>query len=263
MRIACGVEYDGGRFYGWQRQAPGVRTIQAVIEHALSRVADHPLEVVCAGRTDSGVHATTQVCHFDTTAERSEKAWVMGANTALPPDVALCWARPVASDFHARYSAVSRHYRYVLLDGWRPSALWRARASWYPASLDLAAMRAAAGRLVGEHDFSSFRSAACQAAHAVRRIERIDVERRGRAVVIDVAGNAFLHNMVRIMVGVLLKVGRGEREPAWVDAVLAARDRRHAALTAPPQGLYFVGPRYPARFGLPRPQPPGWPCDPG
>lgn len=262
MRIACAVEYDGGGFYGWQRQQEGVRTVQDAVETALTRVADHPVAVTCSGRTDTGVHATTQVCHFDTSASRPEKAWVMGANTVLAPDVAVRWARPVPDSFHARYSAVSRHYRYVVLEGWNRSALWRERAAWHHAELDLDAMQRGAKRLTGEHDFSSFRSAACQARHAVRRLDAVDVRRAGQAVIIDVTGNAFLHNMVRIIAGVLITIGRGDREPEWTGHLLAVRDRRQAGMTAPARGLYFVGPLYPQTFGLPAPEWPPWPAAP-
>lgn len=262
MRVACGIEYDGGRFLGWQRQRGSARTVQDAIERALTRVADHPVTVVCAGRTDTGVHATTQVCHFDTSSDRSEKAWVMGTNTALADDVAVRWARPVPSDFHARYAAVARRYRYVLLEGWNRSALWRQRAGWYHTQLDLARMQAAARRLLGEHDFSAFRSSACQAVHALRRLEHIEVRRAGAAIVIDIQGNAFLHNMVRIIVGVLMAVGAGDRPPAWVETLLEHGDRREAGKTAPAQGLYLIGPVYPRRFGLPLPEPPQWPAIP-
>lgn len=263
MRIACGLEYDGGRFFGWQRQQPGVRTVQGEFEQALGHVAAAPVSVTCAGRTDTGVHATTQVCHFDTLATRSEKAWVMGANTALPGDVSVRWARVVPDDFHARYNAIGRRYRYVILEGWNRSALWRARAGWYHGRLDDEAMRTAARYLLGEHDFTTFRSAACQARHAVRRLDALDVERRGTALVIDVGGNAFLHNMVRIIVGVLMTIGRRERTPEWTRELLALRDRRAAGMTAPPEGMYFVGPVYPRHFGLPPPAPPAWPADGG
>lgn len=262
MRIACGVEYDGARFYGWQRQAPGVRTVQQEIERALSRVANERVSVVCAGRTDSGVHATTQVFHCDPTAVRSEKAWVMGTNTALPNDVAVRWAKSVPGRFHARYSAMSRTYRYVVLEGWQPSALWRERCAWYHGHHDTEAMQEGARYLLGEQDFSSFRSAACQAHHPIRRLDRIDIARTGAAVTLDIQGNAFLHNMVRIMAGVLMTVGRHERTPDWVGEVLAARDRRKATMTAPATGLFFVGPQYAAEFGLPDPEPPLWPGAP-
>jgi len=262
VRIACGVEYDGAGFSGWQRQHSGVRTVQASLERALAAVADHPVAITCAGRTDAGVHATTQVFHFDTRAGRSEKAWVMGTNTALRDDVSLRWARPVADSFHARYSARGRRYRYVIVEGWNRPALWRERAMWCHERLDETRMQSAAGHLLGEHDFTSFRSAACQARHPVRRLDSIRVLRRGPAVVIDVTGNAFLHNMVRIIAGTLLAIGRRQRPVEWTGELLAARDRRQAATTLPPYGLYFVGPTYPAAFELPPPCPPLWPAEP-
>lgn len=260
MRIACAVEYDGARFHGWQRQQPGIRTVQAELERALARVAAVPVTVTCAGRTDAGVHASTQICHFDTSVTRSEKAWVMGANTALADDVSVCWARPVPDEFHARYSALGRRYRYVILEGWNRSALWRERAGWHHARLDERRMQDGAAYLLGEHDFSSFRSVACQASHPVRRLDSLTVKRRDTAIVIDVEGNAFLHNMVRIIAGVLTTIGCGERPPEWVADLLVARDRRQSGMTAPARGLYFVGPVYPAAFGLPESLPPAWPA---
>lgn len=262
MRIACAVEYDGTRFHGWQRQAHGARTVQAAIEAALGGVADAPVSAVCAGRTDAGVHATGQVIHFDTAAERPARAWVMGGNSNLPGDVALRWARPVDAAFHARFSVVERSYCYLVREGMDRPALWQGRAAWSAAALDEHAMARAAAALVGEHDFTAFRSAACQAPSPVRRIERIRVARHERVIRIDVVGNAFLHNMVRIIAGNLMAVGRGERDPAWIGQLLAARDRTRGAATAPAQGLYFLGPRYPERFDLPPAGGPLWPGDP-
>lgn len=263
MRIACGIEYDGGGFLGWQRQRPQVRTVQAEVERALGRVADSPVTITCAGRTDAGVHASMQVCHFDTAAMRMERAWVMGANTHLPEDVALYWARAVSDDFHARFSACARRYRYVILEGWNRPALWRGRAAWSHARLDTAAMAAAGQHLIGEHDFSAFRSAECQSRHARREVMAVNVQRRDQAVVVEVEANAFLHNMVRIIAGALMVVGRGEQPAEWLRELLAGRDRRRGGPTAPPAGLYFVGPRYPLAFGLPDPRPPPWPADEG
>lgn len=251
MRIACGVEYDGAAFQGWQVQSGEARTVQAAVERALGRIADEPVHTICAGRTDTGVHASGQVIHFDTGAERPERAWVMGANSHLPADVAIRWARPLDDDFHARFSAVDRLYRYLVTEGTSRSALWRARAAWSAHTLDIDAMRAAAGHLVGEHDFSAFRTAACRARNPVRTMHTLDVERRGGFLVIDIRANAFLHNMVRIIVGTLLTVGRGEQPPDWAGELLAGRDRTRGGATAPPQGLYFLGPSYPERFALP------------
>lgn len=261
MRLACVVEYDGTGFRGWQRQPGGVRTVQALVEHALARVADAQVDTVCAGRTDTGVHATGQVLHFDTAAIRPEKAWVMGTNDHLPPDVAIRRALPVADAFHARYDALARSYRYVIVEGVNRPALWRARAAWSHRTLDAGAMQAGARWLVGEHDFTSFRTAACQARHAVRTIDTLEVARAGGAITIDVRANAFLHNMVRIIAGVLMAVGRGERPPEWVGEVLARRDRTQGGVTAPPQGLYFLGPTYPPDFGVPAPVALHWPGD--
>jgi len=259
MRVTCVVEYDGAGFQGWQIQPAGARTVQAVLEAALAGVADEPVSTVCAGRTDTGVHASGQVVHFDTTARRPEKAWVMGANTQLPPDVAVRRAVAVPDGFSARYDAHARTYRYVILEGWNRPALWRSRAAWSHRSLDAAAMQAGACHLLGEHDFSAFRSAACQARHPVRTVHAIDVRRNGACVSVDVRANAFLHNMVRIIVGTLMVVGRGEHAPAWVGDLLEARDRTAGAATAPPQGLYFLGPTYAREIGIPTPVEPGGP----
>ena len=253
MRIACGVEYDGAGFHGWQRQ-PRARTVQAELERALGSVANAPVSLVCAGRTDAGVHATGQVAHFDTAAERSPPAWLMGTNSNLPPEIAVRWAQPVASSFHARRSTGQRHYRYLIAQGKARSALWRQRAGWLAQPLDTQAVHSAAQRLVCEHDFSAFRAAGCQAAHAWRRIDRITVQRRGDWVVVDVAGNAFLHHMVRILVGTLVRVGLQDRPCDWVGEVLAAGDRCRAGATAAASGLYFLGPSYPQDTGVPPPR---------
>lgn len=259
MRVACVVEYDGAGFRGWQVQQAGVRTVQALVERALARVADAPVATICAGRTDSGVHATGQVIHFDTAAIRPDKAWVMGANDHLPPDVAIRRALDVPDTFHARYSALARSYRYVIVEGWNRPALWRSRAAWSHRPLDAGAMQAGARWLVGEHDFTSFRTVACQARHPVRTIHALEVARAGDAITIDIRANAFLHNMVRIIAGVLMSVGLGEHPPAWVGEVLARRDRTQGGTTAPPQGLYFLGPTYPPEFGVPAPVDLRWP----
>lgn len=253
MRIACIVEYDGTAFRGWQSQRGG-RTVQAELERSLSGVANEPLSVVCAGRTDAGVHATGQVIHFDTAAVRPERAWLMGTNSNLPRDVAVRWAGPVTESFHARHSAYERHYRYLIAQGQDRPALWRDRVAWSHSPLDTAAMQAGAGHLLGERDFSAFRSADCQSNTPMRRIDDIRVGRVAGRVTVDVTGNAFLHNMVRIIVGTLLAVGRGERPPEWVEEVLASGDRRTAGVTARAAGLYFMGPGYPPEFGIPVPR---------
>jgi tRNA pseudouridine38-40 synthase len=258
MRIALGIEYDGRAFFGWQTQREEP-TVQQTLERALAVVADHPVAVVCAGRTDTGVHARCQVAHFDTGSERSERSWVLGANSNLPASVCVLWARAVEGDFHARFSAVGRRYRYVILNRWVRPALESGRMSWERQPLDAEAMHRAAQALVGEHDFTSFRSSGCKANHPVREVHSVAVHRDGDIVTIDIAANAFLYHMVRNIAGTLLAVGRGEREPGWAGEVLAARDRRVAGVTAPPDGLYFWGVRYPRAFGLPK-QPPSFPA---
>jgi tRNA pseudouridine38-40 synthase len=247
MRIALGVEYDGTDFIGWQRQHTG-RSVQACIEQALSAVADHALTSVCAGRTDAGVHATGQVIHIDTSAVRDEKAWIRGANSNLPADIRIQWACEVDAEFHARFSARRRHYRYVILNRPYSSAQLRHRVCWVFAPLDADAMRAGAQHLLGEHDFTSFRALACQARHPLRTIYRLDVGRCGDFVYLDVVANAFLHHMVRCIAGVLIHVGRGEASVDWVRRVLDARDRAAGGVTAPAAGLYLVAVHYPEPF---------------
>ncbi|WP_297527081.1 tRNA pseudouridine(38-40) synthase TruA [Thiohalobacter sp.] len=249
-RIALGIEYDGSAFNGWQSQ-PHAPSVQDAVEAALSRVADHRVRVVCAGRTDTGVHATAQVVHFDTHAVRERHAWVLGGNANLPDTVSILWAREVADDFHARFSARTRSYRYVILRRAARPALLARRVSWVHKALDVAPMQAAARHLLGEHDFSAFRALACQAKHPVRTIHRLELSEAGPFIHLDIEANAFLHHMVRNIAGTLMAVGSGERSPDWVAEVLAARDRALAGITAPPDGLYLVGVRYPQAFGLP------------
>ncbi len=249
MRFACAVEYDGAGFSGWQRQAHA-RSVQAAVEQALSFVADHPVQVSCAGRTDAGVHATWQVVHFDTEARRSERSWLLGANANLPDDVRLLQLQSVDDGFHARFSAQRRSYRYVILNRAVPSALSRHRVAWEHRLLDEAGMQQGARYLVGEHDFSSFRAVACQAKSPVRTVHRLEVGRRGDLVYLDVEANAFLHRMVRNIAGVLMTVGRGDRQADWVDEVLQHRDRARGGVTAPSSGLYLVGVSYPPQHGL-------------
>ncbi|MFQ5642945.1 MAG: tRNA pseudouridine(38-40) synthase TruA [Thiogranum sp.] len=249
MRIACGVEYNGAGFCGWQRQHHA-RSVQADVEAALSRVADHPLQVVCAGRTDSGVHATWQIIHFDSEAVRSDRSWVLGANANLPADVRLLWARAVDDDFHARFSAQERRYRYVILNREIRSALLHRQVTWHYRPLELSRMQEGALHLLGEHDFSSFRALACQAHSPVRTIHRLDISRSGEYLYLDIVANAFLHHMVRNIAGVLMAVGHGEREPGWVQDILDRRDRTRGGVTAPAAGLYLVGVRYPECYGI-------------
>ena len=243
MRIALGLEYDGSGFCGWQSQAGG-GAVQDAVEAALSIVADRPTRVVCAGRTDAGVHALAQVVHFDTDAVRPDTAWVRGVNAHLPPSVAVRWAQPVAEEFHARFSALGRRYRYLLLNrGERPGLMAR-RVGWCHRPLDAEAMATAAALLLGEHDFSAFRSVECQAKSPVKMLRRADVARHGDLLVFDFEASAFLHHMVRNLVGALVYVGKGAHPPAWLGELLAGRDRARAAPTFEACGLYFAGVDY-------------------
>lgn len=249
-RIALGLEYDGSEFHGWQRQVK-LYSVQEALENALSEVACHPVHTVCAGRTDAGVHASHQVVHFDSSAKRHERAWVYGANTVLQPNVRVLWAKTVPHHFHARRSAISRRYRYVIYNHRLRPSLLRNYVSWYYRPLDVQKMTDAAQYWIGEHDFSSFRAARCQSLSPVRDIRAITVTRLNDKVVIDVIGNAFLHHMVRNMAGVLLAIGAGLKKVEWAQAVLMAKDRRQAGLTASPKGLYLVTVQYAEYFELP------------
>ena len=251
MRIAAILEYDGSHFSGWQRQ-DHARSVQAIVEEALSRVADEPIQVTVAGRTDAGVHALAQVIHFDTSATRSDYSWVRGANSHLPPDVALLWAGPVDDGFHARYSATGRHYHYVILNRLiRPTYLAR-RVTHEYRLLDVAPMQVAAKYLLGEHDFTSFRATECQAKSPMRELRALEVVRQDEFVHICVHANAFLQHMVRNLAGVLMTIGAGEHEPDWAKAVLEARDRKAGGVTAAADGLYLREIEYPETFKLPR-----------
>lgn len=250
MRFALGVEYDGSEFSGWETQ-PTRRTVQSSLESALSSVADSPVATICAGRTDAGVHALAQVVHFDSGAERAPHEWVRGANSNLPDDVSVRWALPVGEEFHARYAATRRYYRYVIDNRPERSALLRRRAAWERGPLEVAPMQEAGEHLVGEQDFTSFRAAGCQAKNPVRTVVSVQVRRRGDLVHIDIAANAFLQHMVRNVAGTLMEIGKGRRDPAWVGELLAARDRTLGAATAPPQGLYLWRIDYPPEHGLP------------
>lgn len=251
QRIAIGIEYDGSQFNGYQMQASGTRTIQEQVEQALSKVADHPVSTTCAGRTDTGVHATHQVLHFDTTAVRENKAWLFGVNTHLPRDVSVSWAKEVPEDFSARFKATRRSYRYVIANTRTRPAILADRVTWIHDDLDITAMHDAAQALIGEHDFSSFRSSQCQAKHANRLMYSIEVSRSDRFIYIDVSANAFLHHMVRNIVGSLLVVGKGEKPVSWMAELLAERDRKLAGVTAAAAGLYLVAVEYPQEYGLP------------
>jgi tRNA pseudouridine38-40 synthase len=250
LRYAIGIEYDGSEFLGWQiqRQEP---TVQGALEKALARVADHEARVTCCGRTDTGVHALNQVAHFDSESHRSERSWILGLNSHLPKGASALWIREVDDDFHARFSAFARTYRYCILNRWIRPALESRRMSWCKSPLDADSMNEAAQSLLGEHDFTSFRATACQARHAVREIQAISVRREGDTVTLDVTANGFLYHMVRNLAGSLMHVGKGEAPVAWIKETLKKTDRNAAAPTAAPEGLYFVGARYPAHYALP------------
>lgn len=250
-RVALGIEYKGTDFHGFQVQPSGVKTVQQALETALSKVANEAITLVCAGRTDAGVHATSQVIHFDTLSVRPEKAWLRGTRPYLPDSIRVRWAKPVVPQFHARFSALTRTYRYLITDAKTPSGLLHDQITWSSRPLDVELMREGAAFLVGRHDFTSFRATQCQAKSPVREINYMHVVRRGDLIIVEVQANAFLHHMVRNMVGVLMAVGAGDKPPIWVAEVLAARDRSAGGVTAKPFGLYLVGVDYPADFGLP------------
>ncbi|MGY0503918.1 tRNA pseudouridine(38-40) synthase TruA [Luteimonas sp. e5] len=250
-RYALGVEYDGSRYLGWQRLGHAGPTLQQTLEEALAQVADAPVATVCAGRTDAGVHAHCQVVHFDSDAQRSPWAWVLGTTGHLPADMAVRWCVPVAADFSARFSAVARRYRYQILNRSVRPAYQRAYFTWERRPLDVQRMHVAAQSLLGEHDFSAFRTVHCQAPHARREIQEISVRRCDDIVTLDIQANAFLHHMVRNIVGSLLPIGAGERDPSWLAELLAGRDRTLAGPTAPARGLSLLHPLYPVDCGLP------------
>jgi tRNA pseudouridine38-40 synthase len=249
-RVAAIVEYDGTDYAGWQSQEHSA-SIQDAVQAALSFVAGHPITAICAGRTDSGVHAIGQVIHFDTSAIRTARAWVLGANTKLSPNIALQWAGEVTVGFHARHKAIRRIYRYCILNRSARSALQRARAAWIHRPLDAAAMHAAAQVLIGEHDFSAFRSVECQSKTVVRRVERVEIRREGDYLWLEIAANAYLHHMVRNIVGTLLDVQRETDPAAAMAQVLAGGKRRFAGATAPASGLYLWRVEYPPLYGIP------------
>jgi tRNA pseudouridine38-40 synthase len=251
MRIALGVEYDGQPFNGWQSQTDG-RTVQDALQHALSQIAGETAGVIAAGRTDTGVHAQEQVVHFDTNAARPLSAWVRGANALLPKSVAVRWAHPVPDEFHARFSAHGRSYRYLLVNCPTRPAIQAGKVGWFHAPLDVAAMQTAAQHLLGEHDFSAFRAAECQARSPVKRLHRMDIRNRGGMIVFDLGADAFLHHMVRNIVGCLVYVGKGKYPPDWIAEVLQSRERRLAAPTFMPDGLYLRRIQYETKWGLPQ-----------
>ena len=250
-RVAIAFEYDGRNFHGWQFQKSGVRTVEGELSKAVAKVADHPVDLVCAGRTDAGVHASYQVAHFETASSRNLRSWVMGINTASPGDIAVHWAGPGLADFHARFSATYRRYRYIIHNDAVRSGIQKGQVSWVYRQLDAGRMDQAAQHLVGEHDFSAFRAAGCQSRSPVRFLEAISVTRKGQFVILDVQANAFLHHMVRNIAGALIAVGSDQRRVEWIREILESRDRRLAGVTAPPHGLYLVDVGYPGEFGIP------------
>ncbi len=252
MRIALGVEYDGRGFAGWQTQPRG-NTVQDALERAIAAIVGVPVRCYAAGRTDAGVHASGQVVHLDCDVLRPPGAWVRGVNSHLPPGVAVCWARPVPEQFHARFSAYARCYRYVLLNRPVRPAIAAGQVGWFHVPLDVARMREAAGHLLGQHDFSSFRAAECQAKTPVKTLTRLEIDADGDTLTFSLEADAFLHHMVRNLVGALLVVGKGKQPPGWMAELLAARNRSIAPPTFMPDGLYLTGVRYPEEFGLPSP----------
>lgn len=251
MRIALGIEYDGSGFCGWQMQNHGTRTVQGCLQQALSSIADEPKQVTCAGRTDTGVHAVNQVVHFDVAKPRPMKAWVMGMNTQLPDDLCVTWAVETSDDFDARFSAFERRYRYVISNRQARPALLKHRVHWWYGDLNVDIMHRAAQALIGEQDFSSFRSSQCQASHARRNVTAVSVRRDGDFIYVDITANAFLHHMVRNIVGSLLEIGKGFQPEHWIADLLLAKDRTQAGPTAAADGLYLVNVRYPDQFAIP------------
>jgi tRNA pseudouridine38-40 synthase len=250
VRLALGISYNGQAYQGWQSQLSG-QTIQDQLELALSKFSAHKVSTLCAGRTDAGVHGLMQVVHFDTRLDRTSSSWVRGTNSFLPRDIAVQWAQPVPDEFHCRASAQSRRYAYVLLESPVRPSIDHGRVGWAFTPLDLGAMQQAARHLLGEHDFTSFRASACQALSPVKVLQSIDITRRGAYWRFDFEANAFLHHMIRNIMGCLLLVGQGKQQPQWLLEVLHRRDRDAAAPTFSPDGLYFLGPRYAAHWGLP------------
>ena len=252
QRIALGIEYDGSPFHGFQIQQSASATIQQYLHEAISSVADEPITVVCAGRTDAGVHATEQVLHFDTLADRPLQAWTLGVNPRLPPGICVRWAQAIDPSFHARFSALSRRYRYAIVNRPVRPALYGAQITWFKRPLSVDAMRAAASCLVGEHDFNALRAAQCQAKSPIRTIHHLALAQHDDLIVLDIQANAFLHHMVRNIVGCLLAIGAGDKPTTWLQEVLAGRDRTLAAATAPAFGLYLVKVEYPREFSMPQ-----------
>ena len=253
-KFACRIEYKGHAYSGWQFQDHSP-SVQAAVEQALTKVADEPITTICAGRTDSGVHATGQIIHFETQAERSNYSWQMGTNANLPKDIAVRWIDQVDTGFHARFSAEARSYRYIIHNSQARSALFYKMVTSYYQQLNIEAMQEAAQHLLGEHDFSSYRATQCQAKSPIRNISTISLQKNGDFIYLDISANAFLHHMVRNIVGVLVAIGSGEEAPSWSKTVLDYRDRKKGGVTAPPDGLYLVRVQYPQDFNIPADHP--------
>ena len=250
-RVALGIEYDGSEYYGFQKQKSTEQTIQGNLENSISKVANHSIKTFCSGRTDAGVHAFMQVVHFDTESRRSTREWVRGINSYLPHDIKVLWSKELDETFHARYSATHRSYLYRILNNSTPSALWSKRSLFVPQKLDIRAMRAASKYLIGEHDFSSFRGSGCQSNSPVRTIENIKITKKNNFITFELRANAFLLHMVRIIIGTLLMVGKREIKPVEMKNILNEKDRRISGKTVSSSGLYFLGPKYPAKYQLP------------
>ena len=250
-RVALGIEYDGSEYYGFQKQKSTEQTIQGNLENSISKVANHSIKTFCSGRTDAGVHAFMQVVHFDTESRRSTREWVRGINSYLPHDIKVLWSKELDETFHARFSATHRSYLYRILNNQTPSALWSKRSLFVPQKLDIRAMRAASKYLIGEHDFSSFRGSGCQSNSPVRTIEDIKITKKNNFITFELRANAFLLHMVRIIIGTLLMVGKREIKPVEMKNILNEKDRRISGKTVSSSGLYFLGPKYPAKYQLP------------
>ena len=250
-RVALGIEYDGSEYYGFQKQKSTEKTIQGNLENSISKVANHSIKTFCSGRTDAGVHAFMQVVHFDTESRRSTREWVRGINSYLPHDIKVLWSKELDETFHARFSATHRSYLYRILNNQTPSALWSKRSLFVPQKLDIRAMRAASKYLIGEHDFSSFRGSGCQSNSPVRTIENIKITKKNNFITFELRANAFLLHMVRIIIGTLLMVGKREIKPVEMKNILNEKDRRISGKTVSSSGLYFLGPKYPAKYQLP------------
>jgi tRNA pseudouridine38-40 synthase len=250
-RIALGLEYQGTNYFGLQKQKTTEKTVQGLLEVALNSVSNETIKTFSCGRTDSGVHAYGQVMHFDTYASRKEQEWVRGGNSLLPSDIVILWAKEVNSDFHARFSTLSRTYRYIIRNTEVPSALWGKRSLWVNKDLDIKAMRRASRYLLGERDFSSFRGSGCQSNSPVREITDITIAKKNEFISIDITANSFLLNMVRIMVGTLILVGQKDITASKINNIIESKDRRLSGKTVSADGLYFIGPEYPQQFKIP------------